>query len=324
MDQPRPEQSGQSSSGTHEGLQGESHPDAQSRVPFEHVAIIGVGLLGASLGMALREHGMGRRVTGIGRSGSESLDIALRRGAVDDISTDPAAGVRGADLIVLATNISAFGAMMDVVATAASPECIITDVGSTKCDVMEMARTRMPGRRFVGSHPMAGSEKTGPGHARADLYRGALCLVVPPEPIQAGPASDGTTDRIIQLWQAVGMRTQIIDAAEHDRWVAVISHVPHVLAAMMVNRTEELPAARAAAAGGFLDTTRVASGSVDMWTDILISNRAIIGDQLLHLRDELLELSNVLKAGDAHAVHEWLARAKKIRDQMVAHRATGR
>ena len=320
MNQPRPEQSGQSST----EAPGGAHPDEQSRIPFEHVAIIGVGLLGASLGMALREHGMAGRVTGIGRTGSESLDIALRRGAVDDISTDPAAGVRGADLVILATNLSVFGPMMDIVAEAASPECIITDVGSTKCQVMAMARTRMPGRQFVGSHPMAGSEKTGPGHARADLYRGALCLVVPPDAPEDGPKSEGATGRIIQLWQAVGMRTQIIDAAEHDRWVAVISHIPHALAAIMVNFTDELPAARAAAAGGFLDTTRVASGSVEMWTDILMSNRTIVSDQLLHLRDDLLELSDRLKAGNAGAVHEWLARAKKTRDQMVAHRASGR
>ena len=320
MSQSRPKQGGQSST----EVPGGARPDEQSRIPFEHVAIIGVGLLGASLGMALREHGMARRVTGIGRMGSESLDIALRRGAVDDISTDAAVGVRGADLIVLATNISAFGPMMDIVAEAASPECITTDVGSTKSDVMAMARTRMPARRFVGSHPMAGSEKSGPGYARPDLYHGALCLVVPPDAPQAGPARDGTTDRIIQLWQAVGMRTQIIDAAEHDRWVGVISHIPHALAAIMVNFTDELPAARAAAAGGFLDTTRVASGSVEMWTDIFMSNRAIMSDQLLHLRDDLLELSNMLKAGDAGAVHEWLARAKKTRDQIVAHRASGR
>ncbi len=320
MDLPRPEPAGQSST----GAQGRADPDAQSRIPFEHVAIIGVGLLGASLGMALHECGMARRVTGVGRPGSESLDIALRRGAVDEVATDAAAGVRGADLVVFATNISAFGPMMDVVATAAPPECIMTDVGSTKSEVMAMARARMPGRRFVGSHPMAGSEKSGPGYARRDLYHGALCLVVPPDTAEAESARDAATDRIIQLWQAVGMRTQILDAAEHDRWVAVISHIPHALAAIMVNFTDDLPAARAAAAGGFLDTTRVASGSVEMWTDIFMSNRAIVGDQLLHLRDDLLELSNMLKAGDAAAVHDWLARAKKTRDQMVAHRASGR
>ena len=324
MNQPRSDRPDPSHPPPH-GEPGNRGNEAKPTKPlFQHVAIIGVGLLGPSLGMALREGGIARRVTGIGRAGSESLDIALRRGAVDDISASPESGVRGADLVVLATNISAFGPLMDVLAAACGPECLITDVGSTKADVMALAKARMPGCLFVGSHPMAGSEKSGPAHARADLYRGALCLVVPPDGDAAGENAAAATDRIIQLWQAVGMRTQVLDAKEHDRWVAVISHIPHALAAIMVNLTEKIPEARTAAAGGFLDTTRVASGNVEMWTDIFMSNRAMISDQLLHLRDDLLELSNKLNAGDATAVHEWLARAKKTRDQMVTHRASGR
>jgi prephenate dehydrogenase len=243
---------------------------------------------------------------------------------VDDISTDAAMGVRGADLVVLATNISAFGPLMDVLAAACGPECLITDVGSTKAEVMALAKARMPDCLFVGSHPMAGSEKSGPAHARADLYRGGLCLVVPRDDAAAGKNVAAVTDRIIQLWRAVGMRTQILDAQEHDRWVAVISHVPHVLAAMMVNLTEKIPEARAAAAGGFFDTTRVASGNVDMWTDILMSNRRTVRDQLDQLGDQLQEVVKMLRSADQPAVRAWLKRAKDIRDQMVKARAGGR
>ena len=174
-------------------------PDAPSAAPhevmrpdgplFKRVAIIGVGLLGASLGMAIRAGALAEHVTGVGRSGSESLNTALRRGAVDEITTDLSQGASGADLIVLATNISAFSSAMDVLAEASRPDCLITDVGSTKSEVMRMARSRMPNRCFVGSHPMAGSEKSGPENARADLYRGALCLVVPPE--DTVPAAGG-------------------------------------------------------------------------------------------------------------------------------------
>lgn len=296
-------------------------PAAQPIKPlFKHVTIIGVGLLGGSLAMALREKGLAQRVTGVGRPGSASLDVAMQRGAVDDVTSDMRAGVRDADLVVLATNISSFASAMDVLAEASRPDCLVTDVGSTKDNVMQMARERMPNRCFVGSHPMAGSEKSGPEFARADLYHGALCLVVPPERIASTMTvqSDAATKTITDLWHAVGMRTYVLDAHMHDEWVAIISHVPHLLAALMVNLTADIPQARMAAAGGFFDTTRVASGNVDMWTDILISNHQIVKSQLLKAVDQLDELHLAISSQDREAIRRWLSTAKTIRDQMLA------
>jgi len=294
---------------------------------FRHVTIIGMGLLGASLGMALRQRALADRVTGVGRPGSESLNVAMQQGAADDVTTDIHAAAADADLIVLATNISAFGTAMDVLATACPPECIITDVGSTKAEIMSLAQQRMPHRRFVGSHPMAGSEKSGPAFARADLYRGALCLIVPPEPpptasttASAIPAVGAAVDKVVAFWQSVQMRTCQVDAATHDQWVAVVSHVPHVLAALMVNLLADHPQARNAAAGGFFDTTRVASGNVDMWIDILMSNRAAIKSQLLQIAEHLDTLHAALDRQDAATVYQWLSSAKALRDQMLLDR----
>jgi prephenate dehydrogenase len=289
---------------------------------FKRVTIIGVGLLGASLGMALRAGALAGHVTGVGRPGSESLKTALQRGAVDEITTDLSQGAAGADLIILATNISAFPSAMNVLAEASRPDCLITDVGSTKSEVMRMARERLPNRCFVGSHPMAGSEKSGPENARADLYRGALCLVVPPEGTvpAAGGHAGKATERIITFWQALGMRTHVLDSVTHDQWVAIVSHVPHLLAALMVNLTQDNPPSRMAAAGGFVDTTRVASGNVDMWTDILVSNRQAIKLQLLQIAEQLDGLHAALDRNDAPAVRHWLSSAKAIRDQMLMDR----
>lgn len=288
----------------------------------KRVTIVGVGLLGASLGMALRAGALAEHVTGVGRPGSESLNTALRLGAVDEITTDLSQGASGADVIVLATNISAFAPAMDVLAEASRTDCLITDVGSTKSEVMRMAHMRMPNRCFIGSHPMAGSEKSGPAYARADLYCGALCLIVPPEDATsvAGGYTGRATERIVQFWQAIGMRTHILDAATHDQWVALVSHVPHLLAALMVNLTEDNPQSRMAAAGGFVDTTRVASGSVDMWTDIFMSNRQAIKFRLLQIAEQLDGLHAALDRNDAAAVRHWLSSAKAIRDQMLVER----
>lgn len=286
---------------------------------WNRVALVGVGLLGASLGLALRTRGVCRQVVGVGRKGSASLSVALERGAIDEAVTDLAAGVREAELVVLCVPVGQFDGMLQAMAPVLKTGAVVTDVGSTKAQVMAAAARRLgPGVTFVGSHPMAGSEKRGPEAARVDLYENALCLLV------AAGAEHGEAERRVEaLWQAVGMRTLWVDAAAHDRWVAAISHLPHAAAGCIVTAAARTPEAFAAAATGFLDTTRVASGDLDMWTDIFMSNGPAVTATLDALSEEIAAFRHAVATGDAAAIRKHLAEAKAIRDELLARRKNG-
>ena len=287
----------------------------QNLPSFNRVVIVGVGLLGASLGLALKKHGIARRVVGVGRAGSPSLETALARGAVDETATDLVAAVWGADLVVLCSPVRQFPEALRQLAPALGPDAIVTDVGSTKSQVLQWAREILPGQvTFVGSHPMAGSEKKGPGAARDDLYEGAVCLVCAGG---AGSQNSAVTARVAGMWRALGMRVIETDAATHDRWVAAISHLPHAVAASLVNAAAREPASLQAIAGGFVDATRIASSDVDMWTDIFLTNRAAVAGVLEEFEKRLGALRQAITAGDEPAIRAALTSAKQVRDSLA-------
>jgi len=311
------------------------HP--HTSVPlFDRVTIIGVGLLGASLGLALKQRGLARHITGVGRAASPSLQIAQAMGAIDASHTDPATGVEDSDLVVLCTPVRQFPEMLSAIAPALKPGALITDVGSTKQQVMQWAQALVPtGNVFVGSHPMAGSEQRGPEAAKPDLYEGALCFICgqPPSPIPNAPPSSienqkskienfpsASTARIEALWQALGMRTCRIDAPEHDRRVAAISHLPHAAAFSLVTTAGRYPAALPAVAGGFIDSTRVASSDVTMWTDIFLTNQTAVTALLDQYIQDLTTLKQAIAAGDEAAIRQTLSSAKQTRDRLVQER----
>ena len=280
---------------------------------FERVAILGVGLLGASLGLALKRRGLAGTVVGVGRPGSESLGVAKRRRAIDVGVTDPAEGAGGADLVVLCTPVRQFPGMLRLIGPSLKRGAVVTDVGSTKAQVMKWAGQLVPrGVDFVGSHPMAGSEKRGPEFARADLYENAVCLL-------CGKDS-GARRKLQALWGALGMKTICLDAVEHDRWVAAISHLPHAAATCLVMTAAEKPEALAAIAGGFIDTTRIASSDVDMWTDIFLTNRHAVSAALGRYARRLAGFRKAVEAGDERAIRHHLTWAQKIRNEIVARR----
>jgi prephenate dehydrogenase len=296
--------------------------------PFNHVVIIGCGLLGASLGLALRKQHLATLITGVGRHGSPSVSIARQRGAIDRATTDPAPAVRGerfsgeditpppADLIVLCTPVGQFPDMFRRLAPALAPGALVTDVGSTKAQIIRWAAELLPPHaHFIGSHPMAGSEKSGPQSARDDLFQNAVCLVCPP-PTGPNPAFD----RISALWQALGMRIIPCDPDQHDRWVAAVSHLPYALAATLVTTAAKDPAALETAAGGFTDTTRIASGDIAMWTDILLTNRQAILDVIGAFQQDLSLLRAAIDRGDEPAIRAFLTAAKTARDTFIAQR----
>lgn len=221
-------------------------------------------------------------------------------GAIDEPYDDPGLAVRGADLVILCTPVGTFSHLLDTIGPALAPGAIVTDVGSTKASVVHAARTGIPkSARFVGSHPMAGSEKRGVEHARADLFEDALCIVTPDD------ASDA--DAVAQVegfWQRLGMRTTRISPVEHDRRLANVSHLPHAVAAALLSMQE--PASLELAGKGFADTTRVAGGDGGLWRDIFMDNRDNLLASIERLSGELGRLAARLRNGDEEAVKAWL------------------
>ena len=281
---------------------------------IERLAIVGVGLLGGSLAKAARAHAIAREIVGIGRDAGR-LRPALTDGTLDRITTDLADGLRGADRVVLAATVLANETLLPTVWQAAPAGALITDVGSTKRGIVAAADRLAAGRRdvqFVGSHPMAGSEKSGYAVARVDLFQGATVVVTPGE-LDAAAA----VKSVSELWTAVGGRVVTLDPETHDRAVAAISHLPHVAAWALVDAVARFePDAFAVAARGFKDTTRIAAADPDMWREILLHNREAVVASIAAFRLALDDLERLVARGDGAALTALLARVKAMREKV--------
>jgi prephenate dehydrogenase len=289
--------------------------------PFQHAVIIGTGLLGTSLGLALRKHNLAKLITGVGRKGCNSAAIAQQRGAVDRATDDPAAAITShpADLIVLCVPIRQFPDIFRTLAPKLAPGTLITDVGSTKFQIMQWAAELLPPTvHFIGSHPMAGSEKTGPEAAREDLYNNATCLMCPPD--KSTPESAAAFKRIEDLWQSLGMRTVSCNAADHDRRVAAVSHLPHAMAFALMQAAGKNPAALEAAAGGFTDMTRIAGSDPTMWTDIYLSNRDAVLAAINSFSAELATIKAAIERNDENAIRDYVEASRQTRESFITRR----
>lgn len=278
------------------------------------ITIAGIGLLGGSIGLAYRSIGGQAKRLGLGRRRS-SIMKALQFGAIDTGTTIPRKALQNADMVFVATPIGHFEAVFRQLADHLPDGAVVTDVGSTKQVVMELAERVLPPRiHFVGSHPMAGSENAGVEFARADLFQRALCLIVPPQ--SADPVAIA---RVEDFWQRLGMRTLRITAQRHDQWVAQISHLPHVVASALVELASD-EGSMDLAATGFQDTTRVASGLPSMWLDILMTNNRRLDQAIGELIRRLQTVRKQLRSGDAEGILDFLTRTKQARDRWIQHR----
>lgn len=278
---------------------------------LRQITILGTGLLGGSLGLALRHAGYTGRIVGVGRR-QATVDRAAAMGCLDSGGTDVAHGLAGADLAVLAVPVGAFPVLLAQVAASGSPSLVVTDVGSTKAWVCRAALETLGPvrfRRFIGSHPMAGSEQQGPDAARADLFRCKPCILTP------APDADPEALAVVEsLWTMVGMKLIRMGCEEHDQAVAAVSHVPHAMAALLV----ELAAVSGhlnVGSSGFRDTTRVASGDPSMWADIFITNRPAVVAGLRALRESIDAFAAAVRDGDREAIVALLSASKAVRDQ---------
>lgn len=281
---------------------------------LKQISIAGVGLLGGSVGLALRAAGFAGRRLGIGRRES-SLKAAIEYGAVDEVTQDVAAGVAAADLVILCSPIGQFEDLMRRMAPALPPTARVTDVGSTKQEVIRMAARCLPrGVRFVGSHPMAGSEKTGVEFARADLFDRAVCLITPTP--KTDPADVEWLDA---FWRALGGHTRVLTPQRHDALLARVSHLPHAVATALVQMALK-DAAIEVAGPGFGDTTRIASGDPALWTDIFRTNREAVCKAVDGLIAELTRFRDRLASDETTALFDWLQQSREARDAWVARR----
>lgn len=274
------------------------------------VAIVGVGLIGGSLGLALRRAGAAERVVGIGRN-HERLQLAASRDAITDWTTDLSEGVSEAELVVVCSPVDCI-AQHVVAALKATREAVVTDVGSTKTGIVARVVARATprlARRFVGGHPIAGSEQSGPAAARADLFEGRTVVLTP---------TRGTSRQAIRLvramWQRTGAKVVEMTPQAHDRVLATTSHLPHVVAAALaaVTQTKDLPWAGT----GWADTTRIAAGDADLWRAILMENRRPTLRELEKFAKVLAEFRSALASCDEQRLRKLLLKGKRHRDAL--------
>ena len=280
-------------------------------VEFPKITLVGVGLLGGSVGLAVKQRGMAGQVTGYVRR-VESVEECLATGAVDEATQDLEAAVTGASIVILCTPVGDMEELAAQLKPHLSADAVITDVGSVKASVVHVVESVLP--RFVGSHPMCGSEKAGVAHARGDLFEGAACAITPTD--QGEPTA---VETVSNLWTALGSNLIVLTAEDHDAIVARTSHLPHVLATALVNAViGQSREGKAEFLGtGFRDTTRLASGSPNLWRDIALTNAEAIADPIDGVQNELQKLQAALHAKDAAQLEAFFAKGQTLRDDWL-------
>lgn len=287
-------------------------------VHFKQVAIIGVGLIGGSLGMILRRKALADLVVGVGRR-IENLKTAVALGAIDRYVADPQEGVRGADLVILATPVDTYERHLHEWAHCLTPGAIVSDVGSVKGTLVERSESALPTSvHFVGAHPIAGKEKTGVAAGSDQLFKGARCILTPTN--RTGPTA---LERVRQLWEEAGSIVLTMDPYLHDQILGAVSHLPHVVAFALMNalaelRDQQVPSLDLVghSGGGLRDTTRIAASSPEMWRDIFLWNRDNVVSYIDRYAQALEELKQVIKSGNAAAIEKLLERAKDEREKL--------
>lgn len=280
------------------------------------LAVIGVGLIGGSFALAVRKAGAVGHIIGIDND-AENLAQAKALGIVDECAADAASGIATADVVFIATPVCIIASVVQGIAASLPMGCIVTDGGSVKAEVVATCDALMPpGCRFVGGHPIAGTERSGAGAAFPELYRGKRCVLTP------GVTSDeAALTTVAQLWTAAGADVCRMEAGHHDRIFAEISHLPHAVAYALVHAvgTADVEGENVLSytAGGFRDFTRIASSDPVMWRDIAVMNRSALLASIDGFSASLAELRRRIDAGDRDGLTEFFTTAKQFRDGII-------
>ncbi len=299
---------------------------------FSKVAIVGVGLMGGSLGLAIKKRGLAREVAGLVRRRPTTVR-AKALGAIDQGTLSIPQAMHGAELVILAAPVHQLVPLLKDIAPHLPAGCLVTDIGSVKGNFMrevekvfyipDLVTKQVPVKpqfNFVSSHPMAGSEKEGVENARKDLYEGSHCML-----IRTKYTSAEALARLENFWHAVGCRmVSVVTPEEHDRWVGAVSHLPHAVSACLVNVVRELaakdPRVAAVVGSGFRDTTRIAAGAPALWVDILLNNRDEVLNMIQQLRHQLSRLETALQSREAKRLFEQLEQASIFRQELEKKR----
>jgi cyclohexadieny/prephenate dehydrogenase len=277
---------------------------------FEQITIVGVGLIGGSVGLAAKARGAAGRVVGVDRDAA-TIAKAVALGAIDVGGTDLAEGVAGSGLVVVCTPVDRIAEMIVAAAPHAKPGALFTDGGSTKLGIIDAVRGKLPaGIDYIPAHPLSGSEKTGAEHGRADLFEKRVTVII----VNNFSAEWDRTVAVGRFWEALGSRVVLMNPEEHDRVLAFTSHLPHAVAsaAAGVTHKEWLTLT----AGGFRDVTRVAAGDPQLWAAIFEANRDAVLAAVDSFTKRLSEFRRLLEAGDHAGLVQWLTEGKQVRDAL--------
>lgn len=284
---------------------------------FERVAIIGIGLIGSSLARVLRRDCPQTYIVACARR-AETLATVRRLGIADETTDDPVAAARDADLVVLATPLSAYGPLAAQIAPALKPGAIVTDVGSVKeAAIADIAPALPKAVHFVPGHPVAGTEHSGPEAGFAEMFADRWCILTP-----QADTDPGAVAKVRALWELARMRVVEMPADHHDKVLAVTSHLPHLIAYTIVGTATELgqdlqSEVVAYSAGGFRDFTRIAASDPTMWRDIFLDNREAVLELLQRFSEDLTGLQRAIRRGDGDTLHRWFARTRAIRRSII-------
>ncbi len=284
---------------------------------FDRVALIGIGLIGSSLARVLRRDGLAGHIT-VCANTHATLDTAMKLGLADSITTDARQAVDGADLVVLCTPLGAYARIAEAMAQGLKPGCIVSDVGSAKqCVIADVGPHVPEGCHLVPAHPVAGTEHSGPEAGFAELFRDRFCILTPP------PGTDrAAVDTIVALWEAAGMKVEIMSAHHHDSVLAMTSHLPHLIAYTIVGTATDLSdhlmlEVVKYSAGGFRDFTRIAASDPVMWRDVFLGNRDAVLEMLGRFSEDLTALQRSIRWGEGEKLQELFSRTREIRRGVI-------
>ncbi len=286
-------------------------------VLYERVALIGLGLIAGSMSLAMRRAGIAREITGYARS-PESRAIAAQINLVDRVCENAAQACENADLVVLAVPVGAMSDVMEQIAPVLKDGVVVTDVGSVKEAVFDAVMPRLPkSAHFIGAHPMAGTEQSGPRSGFAELFDNRWCLIVPP-----ANADEDQVKKLEEFWQALGSDVERMEPGHHDTVCAVVSHIPHLIAYTMVGVADDLRRVTDQeiikfSAAGFRDFTRIAASDPTMWRDVFLNNKEATLEILGRFTEELFALQRAIRTGDGEHLHDYFTRTRSIRRGII-------
>jgi cyclohexadieny/prephenate dehydrogenase len=284
---------------------------------FDKIALIGIGLIGGSIALAARRAGLARTIVAATRR-AETAETANQLKLVDHCGTDLAAACEDADLVIVCTPVGACGEAAQLIAPSLKPGCIVSDVGSVKQAVVNAMAPHLPSHvHFVPAHPVAGTENSGPTAGFAELFDGRWCILTP---LPGGEAA--AADKLEAFWRGLGSEVERLDPADHDRILAITSHLPHLIAYTIVGTADDLAGHLNSevlrfAAGGFRDFTRIAASDPTMWRDVFLANKEAVLEMLGRFNEDLSALTRAMRSGDGQTLFDHFARTRAIRRGIV-------